>query len=220
MLRRFACFLLFSCVSIVGAAANSISVDEVSQKIGKKINEIKRSDVPGWYEVYGDDGIFYVNDKLTHIFSGVVFDVETKKNLTRARVEELRLVDVTKLPISDGIRMKRGNGSRRVFIYSDPNCAYCRLLEIELARVDNVDLVILPYPILSKDSEVLAHEILCAHDRATAWNEWMTSKRRPKGGRCDVSLKKYWSLGGSTQFGRRRPWYSKTAAALQEWLRL
>jgi len=195
MFRRYACFALLACASMIGMAADQISIKEVSEKTGRKIKDVKQSDVPGWYEAYGDGGMFYVNDKLTHIFSGVVFDIATKKNLTRARVEALKLVDVTNLPIADGIRMRRGGAARKVFIYSDPNCTYCRMLESELAKIDNVDLVILPYPILSKDSEILAHEILCASDRAKAWREWMLFKRRPGRGGCDVSLGKILESG-------------------------
>lgn len=83
------------------------------------------------------------------------------------------------LPLEAAIVLRRGEGRRRIAVFSDPNCPYCRRFERDLAAIDDLTVYILPYPILGPDSERLSRAAWCATDRARAWRELMERRAEP-----------------------------------------
>lgn len=83
------------------------------------------------------------------------------------------------LPLDSSIVMRRGSGSRRIAVFSDPNCRFCRRFERDLATIDDLTVYILPYPVLGPDSERLSRAAWCAPERARAWRELMERRVEP-----------------------------------------
>jgi thiol:disulfide interchange protein DsbC len=79
-------------------------------------------------------------------------------------------VAVNRLPLADAIETARGDGARRIYVFSDPACPYCRRLEPELAKLDNVTIYTFVVPF---QGHALPLGIVCATDRAKAWREFM-----------------------------------------------
>ena len=60
------------------------------------------------------------------------------------------------LPLTDAIKTVHGKGERVLAVFSDPNCPYCKLLDAELAKLDNVTLYTFLLPWISPDRTAAA----------------------------------------------------------------
>lgn len=140
-----------------------------------KIDEVTRSPVPGLWEVrYGGSEIIYSDDKGEFIFvNGSLVETKTRTDLTQARIEKLLAIDWDKLPLKDAIAIKQGSGARKMAVFVDPNCGYCKRFERDLTAVKDVTIYTFLMPILGADSATKSRDILCAKDPATSWRAWM-----------------------------------------------
>jgi protein-disulfide isomerase len=87
--------------------------------------------------------------------------------------------DFDTLPFKDSFTIVRGNGKRKLAVFEDPNCGYCKRFERDLQKVDNVTVYMYLYPILGPDSTDKSRNIWCAKDKAKAWQDWMVRERGP-----------------------------------------
>ena len=146
-----------------------------------KIDEVTRTPIPGLWEVrYGGSEILYSDDKGEHILvNGSMIETKTRTDLTEARIEKLLAVDWAKLPLKDALVFKQGNGSRKMAIFEDPNCGYCKRFERDIATLKDVTLYVFLLPILGPDSVAKSRDIWCAKDSAKAWRGWMLDSAAP-----------------------------------------
>ncbi|HVZ45534.1 MAG TPA: DsbC family protein [Ramlibacter sp.] len=153
------------------------------------IDEVSRTPMPGLYEIRVGTDIFYSDADGNFLLEGTLIDTRTKKNLTEARQDKLLAVDFSTLPVKDAFTVVRGNGQRKVAIFEDPNCGYCKRMERDIQRVDNVTIHVFLYPILGPDSAVKSRQIWCAADKGRIWVDWMArDKALPSAGGCDTSV--------------------------------
>ena len=176
----------------------------IEQKLraGGMIESVQKAPFAGLYEVVlrTPDGlqIVYVDYRATVMIAGSVIDARTGRNLTEERQRKLDAVQWESLPLQWAITTVRGAGRRKIAILSDPNCGYCKRLEEDLAKLDDVAVHILPYAILSPASVRQAKAVWCSKDRAKAWDELMFRRIEPRPGRdCDTPIEKL------VEFGRR-----------------
>ena len=140
----------------------------------KQIDEVRKSEIPGLYEVRIDGTeIYYTDPKADFLIEGSLIDTRSKRNLTEERVEKLTAIKFDSLPLKDAFTVVRGNGERKMAVFEDPNCGYCKRFERDLQKVDNVTVYMFLYPILGPDSVEKSKAIWCAKDRGTAWLDWM-----------------------------------------------
>ncbi len=118
---------------------------------------------------------------------GNIIDVRQRRNLTEERVEQLTAIDFKDLPVKDAFTVVRGNGKRKVAVFADPNCGYCKRFERDLAKIDNVTVHTFLYPILSPDSTEKSKNIWCAKDRNKSWQDWMFNDQVPAALSCDTT---------------------------------
>jgi len=134
------------------------------------------------YEVVvNKTNVFYTTSKGEVGLFGSLVDLKTHANLTELRRAELRTVDFQRLPLDKAIVKVKGDGSRKLAVFTDPDCPYCKQLEKDLSGVNNVTLYIFLYPIpqLHPDAARKAKAIWCAPDRVKAWDELMTGGKAP-----------------------------------------
>jgi thiol:disulfide interchange protein DsbC len=144
---------------------------------------------PGLYEVVGDGEIAYTNADGSLMLVGRLFDTASKRDLGHERWSALNAIDFASLPFDRAIQVVRGDGSRRLAVFADPDCPYCAELEQELLGIDNVTISVFLYPLttLHPDAKAKAERIWCAEDRATAWVQWMTKNTLPDARECGAS---------------------------------
>lgn len=155
-----------------------------------KIDEVSKTPIPGLYEVRIGSNIFYTDEQGNHLIEGVMVETKTRNNLTEARLAKLSAIDVSTLPMKDAIVWKSGNGSRKLIVFADPNCGYCKRFERDLLKVKDVTVYTFLYPILGDDSTDKSRAIWCSKDSTKAWRDWMVDGVAPKAmaGECDSSV--------------------------------
>ncbi|MDM0042545.1 DsbC family protein [Variovorax sp. J22G21] len=166
-----------------------------------KIDEITKSPMPGLYEVrINGFEIFYTDADGNYLLQGNLIDVKARRNLTEARVEKLSEVAFDKLPVNDAFKIVRGNGKRKLAVFEDPNCGYCKHFERDMKNVDNVTVYLFLYPVLGPDSNVKSRNIWCSKDKAKSWNDWMGGDVKPEtaAASCDTT-----ALDRNIAFGRK-----------------
>jgi thiol:disulfide interchange protein DsbC len=153
-----------------------------------QIKSITKAPVAGLYEVNVGAQLIYSDASGDYVFVGDLLDTKAHANLTEARLAEINKVDFASLPLANAVKVVKGNGSRKMAVFSDPNCPYCKQLEASLKSIDNVTVYTFLYPVLSDDSTAKAKAIWCSADRAKTWEAWMLERRAPSGtGSCDTS---------------------------------
>lgn len=141
---------------------------------GSQINEITPTPIPGVLEVrFNRIEIVYADSTGAYLLDGNLLDIKSKTNLTSRRVSALTAIKFADLPVRDSIRSVRGDGKRKLAVFVDPNCGFCKRFEHELAKIDNITVYTFLYPILGQDSTDKAKNIWCAKDKAQVFNSWM-----------------------------------------------
>jgi len=167
----------------------------------KQIDEVRKSDIPGLYEVRVEGvEIYYTDAKADFLIEGNLIDTRSKRNLTEERVEKLTAIKFDSLPLKDAFTVVRGNGERKMAVFEDPNCGYCKRFERDLQKVDNVTIYMFLYPILGADSVEKSKAIWCAKDRSNAWLDWMLREQiaGSSAGGCDAT-----ALSRNVELGRK-----------------
>ena len=191
--------LLRHCLlALTGLAAMAAEADEgaIRKNLGERIpqfrqiDEVSKSVMPGLFEVrVNGTEIFYTDSEGNFLIQGSLIDTKLRRNLTEERVDKLTAVAFDTLPLKDAFTIVRGNGKRKLAVFEDPNCGYCKRFERDLQKVDNVTISMFLYPILSTDSTEKSKNIWCAKDKAKAWTDWMVRDQAagPAPPACDAS---------------------------------
>lgn len=188
-------------IGVVYAADTNKEFKDVSAAIRKHskdapdIKEIKKTPVNGLLEVVtSGNEIFYITQDAKFIVSGELLELNTVgyNNLTKARVDNLNKFSFDQLKLSDAIVKKKGDGKNVLVTFEDPNCGYCRKLQPELDKLDNVTIYTFVIPILGQPSADISKQIMCSSDKAKAWDNYLKNKTPPTVdpkvlASCDVS---------------------------------
>ena len=176
--------------SLVPAFAQEAAIRKnLSDKLPafSKIDEVSKTPMHGLYEVRVGFDLYYTDEQGEYLLQGNLIDLKNRRNLTEERVEKLTAVDFEKLPVNDAFKIVRGDGKRKLAVFEDPNCGYCKRFERDLAGVDNVTVYLFLYPVLGQDSIVKSRNIWCAKDKVKAWNDWMLRNTAPAAAECDMA---------------------------------
>jgi len=164
------------------------------------IDEIKRTPMPGLFELRVDGSeIYYTDASANFLIQGHLIDTKNQRDLTEERLQKIMAVDFKSLPFKDAIVIVRGKGERKMAIFEDPNCGYCKRFERELQNIDNVTVYLFLYPILGKDSVDKSKAIWCSKDQSKAWQDLMLRDQAPNPTGCDTA-----ALKRNVDFGQKQ----------------
>jgi thiol:disulfide interchange protein DsbC len=170
-----------------GAAVAQTPEDNLRKLIeakmpGERVREIRRTPLPGVYEVAFGNRLFYTDEGLNYLIVGQIIESATNRNLTDQRLRQLTAIDVKQLPLDAAIKTVKGDGKRTLYVFSDPLCPFCSQLEQELQKVTNVTVYTFLTPVdqMRPGSRNRALEIWCATDRSRAWDDWMLKQVVPR----------------------------------------
>jgi len=164
-----------------------------------KVDSIVKTPYAGLYEIFMGGQIIYADEKLSFLIAeGRLVDPKSKKDVTGERLEELTKVDFNSLPLEQAIKVVKGNGSRKLVVFSDVDCPYCKQLERkELSNITDVTIYTFLYPIeqLHPDAAAKSKTIWCSSNRVKAWNDWILNNKLPTTtGNCEVPLERVGEL--------------------------
>ena len=163
-----------------------------------KIDEINKTPMSSLFEVRVGTELFYTDADGNFLIHGQLIDTKQQRNLTEERMEKLMAIDFSALPVKDAFTIVRGNGKRKVAVFEDPNCGYCKRFERDLQKVDNVTVYMFLYPILGPDSSEKSRNIWCAKDKAKAWQDFMVRDQAAPAASCDTG-----AIARNVEFGKK-----------------
>ena len=176
------------------AAIKNTMIKNYEQLIGP-VDQVNKTPIPGLYEVVTGDHIFYTDKSAQYLIDGNMFDLKARHNLTQERSQKLFAIDFSTLPLDLAVKRVKGNGSRKMAYFADPNCGYCKKLEQELESVNDVTLYLFLYPIFEGSAEMVQN-IWCSADKAKTWEDQMLKGIHPPAvAKCDTPTDKVLALG-------------------------
>ena len=200
-MKFLAAFAFASIAFLPAVSAQAQDLDRIRAELKKKFPEaqvesVRKSGYGGLIEITGGGEVFYTDEKAAFLVFGNIIDMKTRENVTEARVRQISAVKFDTLPLDSAIKIVRGNGSRRIAIFADPNCGYCKRFERDLVGVSDITVYMFLYPILSPDSADKSKAVWCAPDRAKAWLDLMLKETLPVGAaKCDTPIDKVLAFG-------------------------
>ena len=201
-MKYLATLMAVSLLTGLGAVAQEAVIrknlgDRIPQL--QKIDEVSKSPISGLFEVrVNGTEIYYTDAEANYLVQGNLIDTKQRRNLTEERVDKLTAISFDTLPFKDAFTIVRGNGKRKLAVFEDPNCGYCKRFERDLQKVDNVTVHMFLYPILSADSGEKSKNIWCAKDQAKAWQDWMLRDKPAAAANCDST-----AIERNTEIGRK-----------------
>ena len=210
----FISVLVFACRASVAGDFTDLRRELAARLPQVTIGEIRKLPYADLYEVQGNGiSVFYTDARGEIGFFGDLIDLKTQSSLTEVRKAELLKTDFSALPFDKAIVKVKGDGSRKLAVFSDPDCPYCKQLERELSSVTNVSIYtfLLPLAELHPDAPRKARLVWCAPDRTKAWDELMIDGKEPPAAAPDCEA----PLGGIADVARKL-WINGTPGMVTE----
>jgi thiol:disulfide interchange protein DsbC len=166
---------------------------------GRKIDEVRATPLAGIFEARIGNELLYIDGKGKYLFwQGDLIDLTAQRNLTQERVEALMAIRFEDLPLELAVKQVLGKGSRRIAVFEDPNCGFCKRLRADLMKLDDLTIYTFPMAFLAADSDSKARKALCADDPIAAWNDLLLKNVVPGNpGTCQTSIEKVRELSQS-----------------------
>lgn len=145
-------------------SCHTLSVKEASELLkptGGTVKSIKYSPIKGMYELLmekdGRQGLIFIDFAKKHLMQGFMIDLATLQPVTAHTKQELpqqkqpTKLDVKTIPLENSIVMGNPNGAKKIYVFTDPDCPYCRKFHAELKKLaqiaPDVAIYIMPYPL-------------------------------------------------------------------------
>jgi thiol:disulfide interchange protein DsbC len=150
---------------------------------GATVTDVIKTPYANLYEVDVDGDVLYTDANAKYLFIGRVVDAQTYQDYTKARTLALLKTRFSDLPLDFAAKKVKGDGSRTIAVFEDPNCIYCKKFQQTLKSIDNVTVYTFMYNILGGDSPERSNNIWCSSDtpagRDKAWEKWMSEGTPP-----------------------------------------
>jgi thiol:disulfide interchange protein DsbC len=224
MKSLFALSLASLCIAAVQAGETEIRQAIEQGSPGTRITSVGKSPIAGLYEVAtsGAQGpaVLYVDEKGEFVIVGDLIDLKARRNMTRERMDELTKVKWEELPLANAVKVVRGDGSRKLAVFSDPDCPYCKKAEQELIKLNNITVYTFMFPLqMHPDAARKSKQVWCSKDRSQAWMDMMLKGKAPTAkDNCDNPLEANLALGNKLgvsgtpaiffESGKRLPGYA------------
>ena len=198
MIKKTLALAFVSFISTLSLAnVDTVKTNLMKQHPNLKIENIQATEMKGIYSGSMDGQVVYVGEDTQHILIGSMFRLSDQKNLTKDLMLKQNSIDWKKLPLQDAVKMVRGNGKRQIAVFSDPNCPYCKQLETELTKLNDVTIYTFIYPIKTQ-SIAVSKQVFCEKDPALAWSNLIAKGIQPSSKKtCANPIERNLSLGKS-----------------------
>jgi len=190
----FAITMLFSSLALAspGAEADKATADTIKKAIPSlAIDAVRKAPIKGLYELQVGRNIYYSDKNGKHLISGGnIFEIESRRNLTRERLEEINRIDWSTLPLDKAIVSGDKKAKLKLAVFTDPDCPYCKKLENELKNLSGVKVYTFLYPLvqLHPQARAKSEAIWCSKDQHEMMLKVMLDNFIPEKATCATPL--------------------------------
>jgi thiol:disulfide interchange protein DsbC len=196
------------------AACHSLSKAEAGNLLKQfgQVQEVKLSPIKGLYEVTIQQGdrqmAAYIDFGKKRILAGRIYDIASRKIMTPLPTEvpvKLSKAQFERLKPDDSLIMGNRNGAKRIYVFTDPNCPYCKRLHGELKKLLSMEpdlaICIKMYPLrmhpgaYDRARVILASGSLDMLDKAFAGGKLPMPGEKDSGKPVDETIRLAKSLG-------------------------
>lgn len=158
---------------------------------------VRKSKISGLYEVVMGDNVAYTDESGRYFVFGHLFDMQEQVDITAQRQTAAKKTEFPSQFLANAIKTVKGDGSRVVAVFSDPDCPYCKKLEGELAKIDNVTVYTFMYPLeqLHPEAKTKSISVWCSGNRQAAWQQTVLTGAPPKLAACNNPINDNLVLG-------------------------
>ena len=195
-------FLALACASTVaGASEATVKAALLKKYPDVPIESVTKTPLAGIYEVYSNGQMIYTDEKAAFLFVNAnMIDTDRKTNLTEERMSKMTAIKFDQLPLNLAFKKVKGKGTRKLAYFADPNCGYCRKIEQDMAKLNDVTIFVFLYPVLGPDSLEKSKSVWCSKDRVKAWDDQMLNGIAPTApGTCDTT-----AIDKTVAFGKQK----------------
>jgi thiol:disulfide interchange protein DsbC len=177
-------------------ATSSLSTEQIKANLVKQVpgltqvDQVNPTKVAGLYEVVVGRKIFYVSTDGKYAMFGNLVDLDSKQSVTEQRMQDLAKIDFSKLPLDLAMTQVIGDGSRKIAVFTDPDCPYCKMFEKQIIpQLKNVTVYSFLFPLpIHPNAQTHAKQIWCSKDRNATFAAWMQKDTAlPANSSCDTS---------------------------------
>jgi thiol:disulfide interchange protein DsbC len=171
----------------------------LTRVLGAPPDRLSLSPISGIYEVSFAAQIFYISADGLYLFTGDLFDLQQRSNLTDGSraVARKQLIDKVS---SDSMIIYPAKGAQRfqVTIFTDIDCGYCRKLHSGMEEMNRLGISVrylaFPRSVVGSESYNKAVSVWCATDRRQAMDSAKAGKSVTPG-QCDNPVADHMALG-------------------------
>jgi len=178
MLKR--AFLLAAAALLVAIGVARADEEAIRKAVQAKfpratVQSVTKLPFLGLYEIVIENDVLYSDENFEYVIDGSIIQTQTGRNFTEERKRKLAAIPFEDLPLDLAFKRVKGKGERKMALFSDPDCPFCKRIEQDLAKLDNVTIYMFLYPIESLHPQAgdKAKRIWCSPDRVKAWEDYM-----------------------------------------------
>jgi thiol:disulfide interchange protein DsbC len=178
------------------SGADAVYVKRLRERFPATTDAVIVPALPGFHAIVREGQVVYLSDDFRYLVQGNITDLQSNTSLSSALLAKYpRRVEVSRLELRDAIVF--GSGERRLYVFSDPDCPFCRQLQPELAKLRNVTVYVFPYPltVLHPNAAIAAKTIWCQQDRADAWNAYVMQHVALESRDCETPIERNLAVG-------------------------
>ena len=165
--------ILTACLGLMTTFSYA-NIEQVKQHMATQypdleVQNIQPTEMAGLYSANIEDQIVFLTADGQYLIAGNAIRLKDQHSLTKELSLKHNRIEWKDLPLKDAIKTVHGNGKRQLAIFSDPNCPYCKQLEAELKKLNDVTIYTFVLP-LKAQSVAPSKQVFCEPNPATAWD--------------------------------------------------
>jgi thiol:disulfide interchange protein DsbC len=132
------------------ASCHTLTIKDATallSKIGASAKSVKQSPSKGLFEVLAEkddkQGIIFIDYGKKHFLQGMIINFDTLQPVSAhaqdlPQPKQVTSVDVTKIPVDKAVIMGNPKGSKKLYVFTDPDCPYCQKGHLELKKLAQI----------------------------------------------------------------------------------
>lgn len=120
---------------------------ELLKKIGVTVKSVKDAPAKGLFELLVEkdnkQGILFIDYGKKHLMQGMIVSLETLQPVSAhaqdlPQPKQVTSVDVSKIPVDKAVVIGNPTGSKKIYVFTDPDCPYCKKAHLELKKLATI----------------------------------------------------------------------------------